>query len=161
MSTLPASMALEWAMEIEQNGEGFYRVAAAQSKDRAVRLLFEDLAYQEQRHYRTFERMRARVAMVPAPDLDAGRYRSYLETALASALFAGPDKGLKLAQQAKDEGEALRAALAFEKDTLLFFFDLRDMVSEAEQQSVTAIIDEERIHVRQISQAIEEGPWVS
>jgi rubrerythrin len=165
MSTLPASMVLQWAMEIERNGEGYYRVAAAQSKNRDAKLLFEDLAYQEERHYHVFERMRDRASIAPTEDadssIDAGHYRAYLETALAKALFAGPDKGLKLAQQAKDEGEALRAALAFEKDTLLFFYDLRDMVSEFEQQSVTAIIDEERIHVRQLSQMIEEGPWVS
>jgi len=160
MSTIPASLVLAWAMEIERNGEGFYRVAAAQSKNRDVKLLFEDLAYQEEHHYRVFERMRDRADLTPASDVDVARYRAYLESALANALFAGPDKGLKLAKQAADEGEALRAALVFEKDTLLFFYDLRDMVSEAEQQSVTAIIDEERIHVRQIAQMIEEGPWM-
>ncbi|NLG29454.1 MAG: ferritin family protein [Chloroflexi bacterium] len=162
MSTLPSSMVLQWAMEIERNGEGFYRVAAAQAKDRDAKLLFEDLAYQEERHYNVFKRMLDRApAAAGADSADAGKYRAYLETALGSALFAGPDKGLKLAKQATDEGEALKAALAFEKDTLLFFYDVREMVAEAERDAVTAIIEQERSHVRQIAQVIEEGPWMN
>ena len=167
MSTLPSSMVLQWAIEIERNGEGFYRVAAAQAKDRDAKLLFEDLAYQEERHYNVFKRMLDRAPAAAAADsadagsADAGKYRAYLETALGSALFAGPDKGLKLAKQATDEGEALKAALAFEKDTLLFFYDVREMVAEAERDAVTAIIEQERSHVRQIAQVIEEGPWMN
>jgi rubrerythrin len=161
MSTLPASLVLQWAMEIENNGQGFYRVAAAQSRDRSAKALFEDLAYQEERHYHVFERMLARTPAGDVTDPEVAKYRAYLESALASALFAGPDKGLELAKQAKDEGEALRAALAFEKDTLLFFFDLREMVAEPERDAVTAVIDQERSHVRQLAQVIEEGPWVA
>lgn len=162
MTTLPSSMVLQWAMEIERNGEGFYRVAASQAKDRAAKALFEDLAYQEERHYNVFQRMLERAPAAPAEAAqDAGKYRAYLQTALSGALFAGPDKGLKLAKDARDEGEALRAALAFEKDTLLFFYDVREMVAAPERDAVTAIIEQERSHVRQLAQVIEEGPWMN
>ena len=48
-------------LAIETSGEAFYREAASRARDRDVRLLFEDLAYQEERHYRTFERLLAQV----------------------------------------------------------------------------------------------------
>jgi rubrerythrin len=45
-------------------------------------------------------------------------------------------------------------ALGFEKDTLLFFYDLREMVSEAEQKAVTGIIREEKTHLRRLAGAL-------
>jgi len=81
-------------------------------------------------------------------------YDVYLKAALDSALFAGPDKALALAEQARDRQTALRMALGFEKDTLLFFYDLREMVSEAEQKAVTGIIREEKTHLRRLAGAL-------
>lgn len=152
MAVLTAAEALRWALEIEKNGEVFYNAVAAKSADSEVKALFEDLAAQERGHYRVFQKMLEEVK--PDPDLsnvDYDEYQAYLQVALADALFAGPDKGLTLAKQAQDRETALRAAMGFEKDTLLFFYDLREMVGEAERGAVSGIILEERSHVRRLA----------
>jgi len=159
MSTIPVQTILQWALEIERNGEAFYRAAAAAAQDREVHTLFSDLAYQEQRHYRTFERMLARAPEIP-PDIDVGDYVNYMRTALADALV-GPDKGLERARLARTEEQALRAAMAFEKDTLLFFYEVADWVAPEQKATLRAIIDEERDHLRQLSRVLESGPWVA
>jgi rubrerythrin len=161
MPALSASTVLRWAMEIEENGESFYKAVAAQSTNRDVKLLFEDLAYQEARHFRTFSRMLERVPEAELPDSDYEGYRNYLNTALSNALFAGPDKGMKMAQAAGNEEAALKAAIAFEKDTLLFFYDVRDMVPPMHKDSISALIQEETNHVRQLTRVLNEGPWVA
>jgi rubrerythrin len=151
MTVLTAAEALKWAMEIEKNGEAFYNAVAAKSADPQVRAFFEDLAAQERGHYQVFQKMLEEVK--PDPDLskvDYDEYQTYLQVALADALFAGPDKGLTLAKQAKDRETALRAAMGFEKDTLLFFYDLREMVSEAERGTISNIILEEKDHLRRL-----------
>jgi len=160
MAMLTAAEALRWAMEIEKNGEAFYNAVAAKSAailDDEVRALFEDLAAQERGHYQVFQKMLEEVK--PVPDLsDIGyeyeEYQTYLQVALDSALFAGPDKGLTLARQAQDREVALRAAMGFEKDTLLFFYDLREMVSEAERHAVSSIILEEKAHLRRLAKLV-------
>ena len=158
MATLSAQTVLQWAMEIERNGEAFYRTVAASSQDREVRNLLQDLAHQEQRHYRTFERMLTRAPA--APESEASEEdRLYLETALAGALI-GPDKGMERARQAQTEEEAVRAAMAFEKDTLLFFYELAETVPESQVAAVRAVIDEERDHLRQLTRVLRSGPWV-
>jgi rubrerythrin len=86
---------------------------------------------------------------LPAAEYD--EYQAYVQTALDNALFAGPDKALALAKQAQDRETALRAALGFEKDTLLFFYDLREMVSEADQEAVSNVIREEKKHLRRLA----------
>ncbi len=152
MAVLTAAEALKWALEIEKNGEVFYNEVAAKSADPEVKALFEDLAAQERGHYRVFQKMLKEVK--PDPDLsnvDYDEYQAYLQVALAEALFAGPDKGLTLAKQAQDRETALRAAMGFEKDTLLFFYDLREMVSEAERRAISDIILEEKAHLRRLA----------
>jgi rubrerythrin len=158
MSTLPVQIVLQWALEIERNGESFYRTVAAAAQDRDVKALFQDLAYQEQRHYRTFERMLAR-APAPPSNVDTASYRAFLQHTLAGALI-GPDKGMERARQAGTENEALRAAMAFEKDTLLFFYELADAVPTEHTAALHGIIDEERDHLRQLSDVLQSGPWV-
>ena len=152
MAVLTAAEALRWALEIEKNGEVFYNAVAAKSADSEVKALFEDLAAQERGHYRVFQKMLEEVK--PDPDLsnvDYDEYQTYLQVALADALFAGPDKGLTLAKQAQDRETALRAAMGFEKDTLLFFYDLREMVGEAERGAVSDILLEEKSHLRRLA----------
>jgi rubrerythrin len=155
MAVFTAAQALEMALEIEKNGELFYSAAAGRSDDAKVRSLFEDLAAQEKQHYKAFEKMLGGVQ--PAPSLPPERYdeyQAYLQVALDNALFAGPDKALAMAEQAEGREAALRAALGFEKDTMLFFFDLREMVGEADRASVTAIIQEERKHLRRLTELL-------
>jgi rubrerythrin len=157
MAFLTAAEALKWAMEIEKNGEVFYNEAAAKSTDPGVKALFEDLAAQERGHCRVFRQMLERAK--PDPDLSSvgvqyDEYQDYLQVALANALFAGPDKGLTLARQAQDREAALRAAMGFEKDTLLFFYDLREMVSEAQRGTLSDVILEEKSHLHRLAKML-------
>jgi rubrerythrin len=155
MAVFTAGEALEMAMEIEKNGEVFYNEASAKSSDPEIKELFEDLAVQEQGHYRVFEKMLG--GAKPAPDLPVAEYdeyQAYVLITLDNALFSGPEKALTLAKQAQDRETALRAAMGFEKDTLLFFYDLRDMVSEADREAVTAIIREEKKHLRRLAKML-------
>ena len=160
MPALSAKSVLRWAMEIEESGQAFYEAVAAKAQDREAKLVLQDLAYQEERHYRTFQNM---LDKVPEADIetDSAEYQRYLQTALDKALLGGPEKGLALAQQATNEVEALQAAIAFEKDTLLFFYDLRDMVPASQQETISAIIEQEKSHVKQLSRVLADGPWVS
>ncbi|MGI6367874.1 MAG: ferritin family protein [Anaerolineae bacterium] len=158
MQAIPARVILQWALEIERNGKSFYEAAADKATDREVRTLFADLAHQEDRHYRTFERMLLKASDAPDAE-ETSDYYSFLQNALADALL-GPNKGLDRARQAGNENEALRAAMAFEKDTLVFFFDLMDAVTPEQTAAVRAIIDEERDHLKQLSRVLQSGPWV-
>ncbi|MDY7077677.1 MAG: ferritin family protein [Chloroflexota bacterium] len=152
MTVFTAAEALEMAMEIEKNGEIFYNEVAAKSADLEVKELFEYLAAQEQGHYRVFQQMLGDASPTPGPPAaEYDQYEAYLQIALENALFAGPDKALMLAKQAQDRETALRAAMGFEKDTLLFFYDLREMVNEPDRETISAVIREEKKHLRRLA----------
>ena len=152
MAAFTAAEALEMAMEIEKNGEAFYNAVSAKSADPKMKVLFEDLAVQERGHYHVFQKMLGEVK--PTPELPTDmydEYQAYLQVALDNALFAGPEKALALAEQAQDQETVLRAAMGFEKDTLLFFYDLREMVSETDRGIISGIIHEEKTHLRRLA----------
>lgn len=155
MAIFNAAQALGMAQEIEKNGELYYNTVAAKQIDPEVKALFEDLAAQERVHYRVFTEMLTGVG--PAPELSPAEYEeydAYLRAALDNALFAGPDKALALAAEATDKRTAVRGALGFEKDTLLFFYDLREMVPAKDREAVTRIINEEKSHVRRLARLL-------
>ena len=152
-----AAEALELAMEIETNGEAFYNAILEKAPESETADLFRDLAAQERKHYATFQQMLERVSSGPGmPDTEYDEYLRYLRVALDRALFSGEDKALLLAREARDVDSALRAALGFEKDTLLFFYDLREMISERERDYITRIIREEKTHIRRLAGMLQE-----
>ena len=70
---------------------------------------------------------------------------------MQSSLFEGPAKALAAAEEVEDEKEAVDMAMRFEKETMLFFFDLRDTIAGANQDVVGRIIDEEKKHLRRLA----------
>lgn len=151
MAVLPAAEVLEWALEIERNGEAFYNAVIAKSTDPEIKAVFKDLAIQEEAHAQAFQRMLGALPARGVSSFDYDEYQAYLQAVLSSALFAGPDKALTLAEEAQNREAALRAAIGFEKDTLLFFYDLRDMVREVEREIISDIIREEKTHLRRLA----------
>ena len=151
MADFDAADALDMAMEVEKNGEVFYNAVAQKAVNPQVKAVFQALAVQEQNHYAVFWEMAGGLAHgQPLAAFD--EYKAYLHATMRNALFAGPDKALAAADQAQNEQAALQMAIDFEKDTLLFFDDLGEMVGKADQPTVARIIQEEKAHIRRLAE---------
>lgn len=152
MAVFTAAEAINMALRIEQNGEAFYRGIAEKFQDPALKATMEDLAIQEQRHYQAFMKLSGYVMEPPSHSVqDWEEYTQYLQAAIDNAIFAGPDKALAMAKSVANVQEALQMALGFEKDTLLFYYDLRELMREPDRPLVNEIIREEKAHVRRLS----------
>lgn len=152
MAIFRATDIIEMAMELEKSGEIFYSEVAKKADTPEVRALFGDLAEQEKNHHAAFKKMSGTVwDQTPTAEEEWDQYLMYLQATIQSAFFEGSDKALSLAEQVTDEQEALQMALGFEKETMLFFYDLRDKVSDADKPVVDGIIDEERNHMRRLA----------
>jgi len=148
MPIFEAAQVLEMAVKIEKHGEAFYWAAVEKTEDPKIRELFQDLAEEERVHRRVFEGMMEAVDSAPQQMGDELReYASFLEVALDHAVFSGKDKALQMAEEADDRDAALRAAMGFEKDTMLFYYDLREMVGDRDREAISDIIQEEKKHL--------------
>ena len=83
MGTLTVAEVLEWALQIEKNGEAFYTEAAAKSTDEEVKALLLDLAAQERGHSQVFSKMlEGQVPLDEPTPFDEEEYGGYLRAAL-------------------------------------------------------------------------------
>lgn len=152
MAFFRAADVTELAMQLEKNGEAFYRAVAQKLDLPQVQALFNDLADQEVMHFKIFSRLAQSLHEQPfMTDEEWDQYQSYLESTVQSAFFEGPDKALSVADLVRDEQEALGMAMRFEKETMLFFFDLRDVVPEKDRETITRVIAEEKKHLQRLA----------
>jgi rubrerythrin len=155
MAVFGAAEALEMAVRIEENGAAFYSAAADKTEDSDLRDLFVELADREVEHRRVFESMAERAEPASGSrSSEVGDYTSFLEVALDHAVFSGQDKALRMAEEAETRTEALQAAMGFEKDTMLFYYDLREMVAEKDRVIISGVIQEEKRHLRRLADIV-------
>ena len=151
MALFQAADIVELAMQVEQSGEAFYRAVAVKSHLKEARELFEYLADQEVIHYQVFSKLSQTVRDNPfMTDEEWELYLDYLNGTVQSAFFEGADKALALAETVTDEQQAIGMAIGFEKETLLFFYDLRDRIPDKDRPFVAKIVDEEKRHIRRL-----------
>lgn len=154
MALLTGEEIIEIAMRLEEEGEAFYNAAAKQATTTQIKDLFEELAIQEQYHYRAFQQMGRDIVRTALSDEQWDQFQEYTGALLNQRILDKPDGSLSKATSVQDEREALEAALGFEKETLEFYQGLRDVVREADQQTVDRIIGEEEQHIRRLSSVL-------
>jgi rubrerythrin len=157
MTLLTGNEIIEIAVNLEESGEAFYTAAADKAVDGAIEALFRELAAQERLHRRTFQGMIApadhAVEFVLSPE-QWDEFQVYTDALLRQSFFASPENALNRAAEAGDAQEALRAAIRFEKESLLFFYELRDVVRGADREAVSRIIQEERRHIQRLTELL-------
>jgi len=151
MALLTGDEIIEIATRLEESGEAFYNAAAERATGAEVKALFEDLAVQELYHRRAFQQMGRDVVEVALSPEQWDQFQAYTEALLRNSFYAKPENALNRAATARDEREALRAALDFEKEAILFFQELESVVRGPGQQTVERIIQEEKQHIQRLS----------
>jgi len=140
---------VEQAIQTEKLGYELYTALAGRfSEDDELSQLFEYLAGQELQHEKVFSDLKDRISTNELADWDEASY--YLRAIVESKFFLGSKKALPSLDNIQTKEEALRHAMFFEKDTLLYFYSMRDLVKEWE--IVDTIIKAEKSHIKQISQ---------
>lgn len=146
-----AAEIVEAAINIEQKGQAFYTRAAEEAKKPDAKDFFLYFAKEESRHEEIFLKFKERLGTAELPPWSSSEeYGQYLSALIDSHSIFSPDLEKRLAE-AQDENEAIRLAMGFEKDTILFFMEMRKLVPESEKKLVQQCIDEERSHLRQLS----------
>ncbi len=140
----------EMAEQIERNGAKFYREAAALTSDQQTKNMFLRLASMEDGHLRTFQQMRKTLS-----DQDRGgttfdpegEASFYLQAMADDRGFEGmKGRGTKLTGK-ESTPELLEIAIGAEKNSILYYVGLKEMVpTESGRDKVQTIISEEVRH---------------
>ncbi len=136
------------AVQIERNGQAFYQIAADSQKDEATRAYFQELVDMEKEHVAIFQKMREEFSDAgESMDLydEAGQY---LATMADGHKVEGSPRLTATLTGEETMEEILRLAIGLEKDAVLFYLGMKDVVPETlGRDKVDWIIEEEKQHL--------------
>lgn len=137
---------LEQAVQTERLGYQFYTDMAEKFGDNADLVsLFKTLAAKELKHEKAYAGLKELIGEADADVEGFEELSHYMRAIVESEFFLGKHKALPSMDHITTKKEAVLFALGFEKETLLYFLGIRDMISEKEV--VDEIIREEQRHV--------------
>jgi len=140
------------AIGIERRGIAFYDIMTKSTRNAATRDVFQYLADVEREHAQIFQNMLAEADKYQIPETYAGEYGAYLQALVDSAVFTDDFVTSEMATKANSDIEALELAISAEKDSILFYHGLKEIMPQGVQPTVNKIISEERSHLRQLSE---------
>jgi hypothetical protein len=80
-----------------------------------------------------------------AGEVDWEEVSRYLRAIVESEFFLGKGKSLPSLDHVKTAADAVKFAVGFEKETLLYFYGVRDLIQE--KGVISRIIEEEKSHI--------------
>jgi rubrerythrin len=141
------------AVEAEKKGKEFYECLAGRVGDEKIKALFTDLAQEELKHKDIFQALLDRLEPVEVPAYsDQEEYDQYFDALINSHMLFSCGWGEVMLDQVRTEQEALKLAMNFERDSLLFFKEMKEFVPAGERKIIDQCIDEERKHLVRLKQ---------
>ncbi|MBI4684838.1 MAG: ferritin family protein [Nitrospirae bacterium] len=149
MEKYSAREVIEQAIRTEKLGYEFYTTMAKKfRKDFALKDLFELLASKELRHEKIFSKLKTKVENEEPEGWED--VAQYLRAIVESEFFLGKGKSLPSLRNVKTIGDAVEFAIGFEKETMLYFYVIKDVIKE--KDIVENIIEEEKTHIVWLSE---------
>ncbi len=139
------------AIGIERNGASFYESLVKSAKNEAAKRIYEYLASEERRHIEVFQGMLGSVAGYRPPETYTEEYTLYLKAFIDSRVFTDDRIAREMAQRVASDAEAIQIGLGVEKESILYYSEMRDLIRQSDLEVVNKIIEEERSHLRQLS----------
>ena len=150
-----AAEVFDIAINIEENGKQFYDRSREIVKDPEVIKLFEELAREEITHKEKFQTLKSQLpasaasgaVFDPNHELDL-----YLKMMADQHVFITSESLQAQLGGIKDARDALRLAVEFEKDSVIFFLTLQEATDGAKDKDfIGSLIKEEQEHLRRLT----------
>jgi rubrerythrin len=141
---------LDFAEYIEQTGYEFYSEAAKKFSDHKIVELFKYLALEEMKHEKLFKNLAKSAATFDAEESYEGEFKAYMKEFCASHSLANRDTLRNSLDNLKTFEDVLDKAISFEKDSVVFFSELKYMSAFDKEQVIEKVIKEELDHLRKL-----------
>jgi len=146
--------ALNTAVETEKLGIEFYGKLFDTVKDKELKELFKTLREEEAEHLVKYINLKKEYEK-RGRIVDLGEEAQLFLKALSeSEIFKEADMILKKFKEGMGIKEAVSYALEFEKQTLLFFYYLWDVIEPKHRDILTEILKEERNHIINLNELL-------
>lgn len=150
---------MELAIQIEKNGLEYYALMSEKSVNPETKQVFEYLGREEQGHLENFVKIRERLAESQkekafqiADEYNTPEMFNYLNAMFDGRVFPNLKSHAEIAGEIKTDEQAIYHAIGFEKDTVLFFHEILDILGPDDQNRslVRELIRQEKIHIARL-----------
>ncbi|OGF52624.1 MAG: hypothetical protein A2497_07020 [Candidatus Firestonebacteria bacterium RifOxyC12_full_39_7] len=138
---------VEMGIQIEKNGKEYYEEVSKCSKSGKAKIIFEFLEKEELEHIEFFNKLLSGLEKEEIAESYPGEYHEYIEHLSELHVFTKEGKGKEAACKIKSDKEALQTAVTFEKDSILFYYELKNFISVKDGKVLDEIIKEEQGHL--------------
>ena len=149
--TFSASELINIAIGNERKGIAFYDVMTRSADSASARGVFQYLANMEREHIQIFNDMLAEADKYQVSETCTQEYAAYLQALVDTAIFTDDLAISEMATQADSDIRALELAIGAEKDAILFYYTMKEIMPRQARPTVDKIITEEKSHLRQLS----------
>jgi len=149
-SVFTGSEIVQMAIQTEQSGYRFYDAASRRVTGGEAKRLLEWLRDQEAMHEQVFRKLLGEHGADRPAEEYAGQKDQFVQALLDSRVLSA-DPLLERDLQGMTDQQVIDYAIGFEKDTILFMYEMRDLVSEMEDFTVARLIGEEKAHVQRLA----------
>ena len=146
--------------QIERNGEKFYSQSALRVAEPKAKKVLQDLAGMERSHLKTFQELHAQIDQKAREETTwdpDGEAVAYLRATADSHIFKSSADPMSVLSTNADAREILELALRFEKDSVVFFLGVSDMVPERlGKTDVMELAKQEQAHIALIQRTLSQ-----
>jgi rubrerythrin len=140
------------AIGIERNGSAFYDIMARSVENTMTRDVFLFLADMEREHIQVFQDMLSEVDRYQISETRTEKRADYLQALVDNAVFSDDMITSEMTTQTDTDIKALELSIGAEKDSILFYYEVKDLLPKQGQSLIDKIITEEKSHLRQLSE---------
>ena len=138
---------IEAAVSIEENGYAFYKSVEGAIDDKDVKDVFSFLAGEENRHIVAFKKIYEGIDDQEDTIIDDEDSSNYIKALAEKNVFTKKDAANDMVKNIKTPFDAINLALNFERDSILFFNEIKSFVSQDNQDLINKLIKEEHDHI--------------
>jgi len=143
---------IDIAIGIERRGITFYDIMAKSTDDDMARHVFQSLADMEREHIHIFQDMLGEADEDRPSETCSQEYADYLRALIDNAVFTDDMITSEVATQADSDLKAVELGISAEKDSILFYYEMKDIMPRQALPMMNQIIAEEKSHLRQLSE---------
>ena len=150
-----ATEVFDIAIKIEENGKRFYDRGREIVKDPEVQKLFAELSVEEIKHKEKFTTLKSQLPASAASGavFDPNRELDlYIKMMADQHVFISTESVDAQLDQIREARDALKMAVDFEKDSVIFFLTMQDATEGAKgKEFIGSLVKEEQEHLRRLT----------
>ncbi len=148
---------IEIGIQIEENGRDFYKSLAAVARGTKAEKVLLGLASAEEDHIKVFREVFTGSCAYDPEGAYPEEYFSYMNSLASEYVFTRKGAGEKAASGLTTYEQGLDLGISFEKDSILFYEEMKKFVAASERRKIDILIENEKKHLSQLVQMKEDA----